>query len=497
MKYAQATFTIFLIIVQNFLFSQSEIFLSNPSFEDFPRHSKQPKGWYDCGFPNESPPDIQPGSFEVVTKPLDGNTYLGLTVRNNDTWEMVAQKLEFPLEANQCYHFGIYLCRSETYISASKNTQGMVNYSTPATLRIWAGNGNCVKTELLATTDEIIHQSWGAYEVHFQPSKTYSHITLEAFYKTPVLFPYNGNILLDHASPITVVDCDTVEIFNPKEEPNLFQTFLSEEIETNDYFQERQNLKIASSMDIRSFIDKNWNQTYFLYKEPGLTPKTKELLQELTGILKADPYLRAEIMVVKGKGALGKKRVESLRTFFRENGLHRGQAYIGQIGATDLRREWDGKSDHLWIYFENRRTPVRYEQPNPKKDEVMKKLPPDRGRPKIKQAKNLIELETMIKRNCRKIIFEEGEDILTQQGIWALEELSINMKRFLKYRLQIVLDKRMEFEDEGLSKALREIMEDVSISESQYEIRYQKKSDEHQKWLGSNDFLKMKLAKTN
>ena len=31
---------------------------------------------------------------------------------------------------------------------------------------------------------------------------------LEAFFKTPVLLPYNGNILLDHASDLVPIECE-------------------------------------------------------------------------------------------------------------------------------------------------------------------------------------------------------------------------------------------------------------------------------------------------
>lgn len=41
------------------LFGQ-EITLKNPSFEDIPKHSRTPHGWFDCGFTGETPPDILP-----------------------------------------------------------------------------------------------------------------------------------------------------------------------------------------------------------------------------------------------------------------------------------------------------------------------------------------------------------------------------------------------------------------------------------------------------
>ncbi|MBK8192450.1 MAG: hypothetical protein IPK76_04365 [Lewinellaceae bacterium] len=107
------------------------ITLLNPSFEDVPKDSETPSGWYDCGKSGESPPDVQPGSFSVTKAPSHGNTYLGLVVRDNETWEGVAQRLSRPLEKDQCYEFTMDMCRAELYLSTSKVTGKDANYATP------------------------------------------------------------------------------------------------------------------------------------------------------------------------------------------------------------------------------------------------------------------------------------------------------------------------------------------------------------------------------
>ena len=189
------------------------ITLTNPSFEDFPRQGKPPQGWQDCGFPGETPPDVQPNEtsgpsfFEVSKKAVDGETYLGMVVRDNETWEKVSQRLSIPLEAGQCYEFSIYLCRSALYVSQSRSTFREVNYTTPARLRIWGGSGYCKNEELLGETTQIINTRWLQYNFKFKPTERHTYIMFEAFYNTPTLFPYNGNILVDHASPIVAVPC--------------------------------------------------------------------------------------------------------------------------------------------------------------------------------------------------------------------------------------------------------------------------------------------------
>lgn len=182
--------------------------LINPSFEDMPRHSKAPRAWSDCGFKGESAPDIQPSGIFSVTKPAaDGNTYLGLVVRDNDTWESVGQELSKPLEKGKCYSFSISLCRSELYVSISRLSDQTANYTTPAKLRIYGGNSFCEKKELLAESPIIANTRWQDYNFKLEPGKNYSFLILEAYYKTPTLVPYNGNLLVDNFSDIKVSNC--------------------------------------------------------------------------------------------------------------------------------------------------------------------------------------------------------------------------------------------------------------------------------------------------
>lgn len=198
------------------LFGQDEpIKLINPSFEGIPGEGvvggRLPDGWYDCGFPGESPPDVHPkdgpGAFQVTKEPFNGKTYIGLVVRENDTWEMVSQRLSAPLQAGNCYEFSMSLARSEVYMSLSRVSNMEVNYAQSVKLRIWGGSSYCSRTELLAESSLVINTRWLVYNFRFEPKQTYSYIVFEAFYKTPTPFPYNGNILLDNASDIYPVPC--------------------------------------------------------------------------------------------------------------------------------------------------------------------------------------------------------------------------------------------------------------------------------------------------
>ena len=207
---------------------ESSITLNNASFEDIPRHSHAPRGWGDCGFANESPPDVQPSGFSVNKKAYEGNTYLGLVVRDNDTWEAVSQKLSAAMESDKCYEFSIFLARSELYVSPSQITGKEANYTTPAKLRIYGGFGHCDKQYLLGESSLVINTRWIEFSFKFEPVDNYTHLIFEAFYKTPTLFPYNGNLLVDNASELKIIPCDDSEPIVQEEEVDTQTTVVTE-----------------------------------------------------------------------------------------------------------------------------------------------------------------------------------------------------------------------------------------------------------------------------
>lgn len=202
--------------------AQEVVTLFNPSFEDVPRKgatgSAPIRGWHDCGqtkFPGESPPDIHPvpdHAWDVAVEPIDGNTYLGMVTRADDTWESLSQAVSGPIEAGTCYTFSCYLVQSPEYRSATAKTMKMgtnelENFVRPAVLKIWGGNSLCEKAELLGESPAVMNDTWKLYTFTFQPKKTHRFITIEAFYKTPILEAYNGHILLDAMSDIEPVAC--------------------------------------------------------------------------------------------------------------------------------------------------------------------------------------------------------------------------------------------------------------------------------------------------
>jgi hypothetical protein len=206
--------------------AQQLISIKNPSFEGEPRRgfefSKPIDGWMDCGlqqFPGESPPDIHPGLppiWDVTTESVDGETYLGLVTRHNDTWESVSQRLNYYLFADSCYQISLWLCMSNEYKShTSRSRSATEDFTTPIILQIYGGKlRDCEKRQLLASSPPVNHTGWMEYTFTFSPSERMHYIILEAFYDFPEdniqshqPEAYNGNILIDGLSGIQSLPC--------------------------------------------------------------------------------------------------------------------------------------------------------------------------------------------------------------------------------------------------------------------------------------------------
>jgi len=228
-----------LIIISQVLFftaiqvagQSSPILLLNPSFEDTPEHSKPPRGWYFCGQPGESPPDVHPNPyFDVYQQAAHGNTFVGLVVRDNYTWEALGQKLQEPLIAGQCYQFSLQACRTNYYRSVSRKTGQSAGYTDPIRIRIWGADSNCNHIELLTASEPVVDTFWTTFTFRFQPNSDYPFFILEAFYPSDSAQIYRGNVLLDDCSPLLPIDCRSEEIQAHPLNPSFFTPKTPEEM---------------------------------------------------------------------------------------------------------------------------------------------------------------------------------------------------------------------------------------------------------------------------
>ncbi len=192
-------------------YAQSEpIYFKNPSFERedyYALSSGAGPSWRDCGFFKEEPVALQPGQHEVRLRPHHLRHYFSMVVRDNNTWDAIGQELTRPLQPGQCYRFTLYLAKSDNYQTLSRTNGQKTNYRNPLRLIVWGGKSFCEAREVLAKTDAVKNEDWQIYEFVFQPQSEVTHIVLHAYYLNPVALSYNGNILLDDASPIEEVNC--------------------------------------------------------------------------------------------------------------------------------------------------------------------------------------------------------------------------------------------------------------------------------------------------
>lgn len=167
--------------------------LNNASFEGEAGDATLPQGWMVCK--DGTTPDILPGFWGVYNEPSDGDTYVGLITRQNNTWESIGQRLTATLEKGKCYSWSMDLAHSDTYSG----------YNGPLKLRVWASKLKCQKDQLIYESTLIENAEWKSFPFKFTPNNDYRYILIEAFHSEDT-YQYKGNILIDRIRPITACD---------------------------------------------------------------------------------------------------------------------------------------------------------------------------------------------------------------------------------------------------------------------------------------------------
>ena len=129
----------------------------------------------------------------VYNEPSEGETYVGLITRPNNTYESIGQRTSAPLLPGECYEFSVDVAHAKTYLG----------YNKPIKLRVWAGVTKCDKNILVHTSDFIKTEEWQTIKMQILPKEgqPINYIIFEAFYSDD----FNtrmGNVLLDNVSVI-------------------------------------------------------------------------------------------------------------------------------------------------------------------------------------------------------------------------------------------------------------------------------------------------------
>ncbi len=182
----------------------------NASMEGEPAHSSTPEKWFHCGPFDQSPPDLQPSFFGQQPSPEHGRSYVGMVARRNGTKESIGQHLLYELEAGDCYQLQVAMLRSGDYKSATQSEPDkVIPFITPLRMKLYGGLYYCDEWTLLDSSPVITNEKWKPYTFNFYCKKNIPSLIFEVDYDLDNAPPYNGNIMIDHCSPIIAVDCDT------------------------------------------------------------------------------------------------------------------------------------------------------------------------------------------------------------------------------------------------------------------------------------------------
>lgn len=328
--------------------AQDYIQLQNPSFEDAPGAGQTPMGWHDCGTGVASPPDIHASVnqtiFGVSHPAYHGNTYVGMVVRENDTWEALGQKLSVPMQGGECYLFNLFLATSGDYQSPTRLSNELVFFKNPAVVTIWGGYDYCDRTELLAQSPPIKNFDWQDYQFFFQPSKTYTHIIIEAYFGGNDGVAYNGNVLLDLASPLTVANCetgvenikaiDTEIVIEPKVKPK------EERLQTLPQLEE--------------LIETSLPKLTFGLNESEFKQEAADILAKI-GQSKLDfSRYRLEISVKNNPPEQTKLRIQNIKDILLKKELPPTSFRVYPERISDKDKTWVGENEYLKIGLRDR-----------------------------------------------------------------------------------------------------------------------------------------------
>lgn len=330
---------VFLLFFPLLSIAQEPIYLENASFEGEIGKFRTPPGWQSSLPDSEIQPDIQSPDFkELDTKSrnrlfpeaLEGASYLALYTDFMSESAGISQRLSAPMEAGYCYLFKLF-ARSSSSLKPTKDANKSIYYK-PVRIRIWGSPDGKEKGELLAESRAVRQRYWCLKEFLLEPLENWNYLIIDAHYDETIEERYDGKILLDNASPIAKIDCETIDYegldnatysFDPVMEYQAYMT---------------------------RFLNENWKRATFVYEEAELQKGAISILQEIVETTNEAYHAHKLYFAVgQGKGGLKNERVEVLRKTLKEMGLKSKYFYVGVLMSSDFQKEWDAKNNEIWI----------------------------------------------------------------------------------------------------------------------------------------------------
>jgi hypothetical protein len=326
-----------------------------------------PIGWYDCNYKNETPPDIQPGNYNVRLTAQQGRNYMGLIARDNGAWEAIRQKLEIPLRADVCYRLSVYLAKSTVYERNSRLTGKKVLYNHPLKLVLWGLNHDSCdlqQSDWLAETLPVHNDNWRRYTFFIQPPKEVRSLVFSAAHVVDK--PYNGNILIDNFSPVVAVNCVNFTRLASGSSGQKGALLLMQQI--NDLISQNGNqMKFApkgyrllpdgvSKAENTVSKDSNVQRTPFRGGEGGTIEQSGQrhiYFDNLLSFFERYPNYKLVIRI-KGKKTINKNRIAYLYSYiFRHTNLKAQQVDIQRFSTKDDYYFWTFENDDFAMSFDS------------------------------------------------------------------------------------------------------------------------------------------------
>lgn len=175
--------------------------------------------WIVLGDQRYSAPDIHTPKEviqNVKRQAQHGENFVSMVVRSSDSFEQLGQFLESPLKAGQKYTLSFQAMQAPEFLAMSSSKK-LDSHSKAIHIRIYGLNieqlidqeinyMNKENVEFLFESELIDSNEWTEVKANIKPSRTTNFIVFAVFWETPVLFPYNGHLLLDNISNIVKVE---------------------------------------------------------------------------------------------------------------------------------------------------------------------------------------------------------------------------------------------------------------------------------------------------
>ena len=203
------------------------------------------------------------------------------------------------------------LCRTNQYQSTTRILGEEKDFSEPIKLTIWGANNACQKIEKLSESNPVYNTNWLDFVFTFQPQEDYNYLILEASLEEDVLSSINGHILIDNATPITPIACDSLEKWSINDPNDLYGSF-----------QNAENLILHD----QALIDDPKGISAIYYNQSLSEDEQKRAIQAIQLFAKRYPKRKANVVIEEATKKVGKLSKKTLVKALKQLGID-GSAY--------------------------------------------------------------------------------------------------------------------------------------------------------------------------